>query len=465
MRQRTTLRAAVVIASTALLIAGAGIANATTPDAGSTGVLSLTGSEPLPPYTISNPPLAPITVNGSLSRVFQGTYRNAAYIVEAPANWNRELVLWTHGYRGNGTVLSVDPPQFGLREKLLTDGYAWAASSYTQNGVDIASGVTSTKDLADYTPTLLGRSATRTFITGPSLGGYVIGRSLDQYPGFYAGAMPLCGGLGGQTMMDYFLDYNVVAQALAGLNSYPIPADYLSAVTPEITSRLGLTGLAPGGPDTTNALGNQLRAVAVNISGGPRPGADNAFASWYDFLFQIYYGTSYDASPDLPLAAVPGRIGQNLLTVYQPNNPKNLNLTVERVRPKDLAGRVSPLLTEVPAIFGFPTKPVLSLHGLGDMYVPFSQEQDYRTRVDRNGRGNLVVQRAIRTVGHCEFSNAEVATAWDDLVRWVRTGVKPAGDAVGNAVTVAKPTFGCAFSDRAAFTAGTGSRRLFPACP
>jgi hypothetical protein len=30
---------------------------------------------------------------------------------------------------------------------------------------------------------------------------------------------------------------------------------------------------------------------------------------------------------------------------------------------------------------------------------------------------------------------------------------------------VADPNFGCQFSDKAAFTAGTGTRRLYAACP
>lgn len=423
------------------------------------------GGEPLPPYTISNPPLTPVTIDGYSTAVYQGVHEHAAYIVERPPNWNGDLVMWAHGYRGNSTVLTVTPPAFGLRTKLLGDGYAWAASSYTGNGVDIASGVTSTRKLATHTGTLLGRSATRTIIAGTSLGGYVVGRSMEQYPTFYDGALSVCGGLGGQTMMDYFLDHNVVAQALAGVQSYPVPADYLTTVTPRIKDQLGLTGLVPGGPDTTNDLGKQLRSIMIEQSGGPRPGADVAFATWYDFLFQIYFGTSYSATPDPSVAAVPGQVGQNLFTYYTPDNPVRINSKVRRVVPADLAARLSPALTEVPMILGLPSRPVLSLHGIGDMYVPFSQEQDYRENAVRNGRGHLVVQRAIRTIGHCEFSEREVATAWDDLTQWVRRGTRPAGDSVDQPTEVARSEFGCVFSDPEAYSAGSGSRALFPRCP
>ena len=86
--------------------------------------------QPLPGYTISNPTLAPLAVDGRSTRVFQGVHQHAAYDVEVPADWNGELVMWAHGYRGTGKVLTVDTPGYGLRQKLLGEGYAWAASSY-----------------------------------------------------------------------------------------------------------------------------------------------------------------------------------------------------------------------------------------------------------------------------------------------------------------------------------------------
>ena len=77
----------------------------------------------------------------------------------------------------------------------------------------------------------------------------------------------------------------------------------------------------------------------------------------------------------------------------------------------------------------------------------------------------LDVQRAIRTINHCEFSPADAGAAWDDLVNRVENRVRPAGDKVLDVAVVAGPYYGCAFSDPAAYAAGTGSRRLFSACP
>ncbi|MGS2617338.1 alpha/beta hydrolase family protein [Micromonospora sp. LZ34] len=416
------------------------------------------GSQPLPGYTISNPPLEPLVVGGEPTTVRRGVHRHAGYIIEVPARWNGDLVLWAHGYRGQQNVLSPEPPGFGLRQRLLEQGYAWASSSYDRNGFDIRSGVLGTKDLATHFGRLVKRPH-RTYLAGVSMGGYVIARSLEQYPGFYDGALPMCGVLGDQTLLDFFLDYNLVAQALAGVRAYPTPADYLTNAVPRIQLTLGLAGLTPTGPDTTNELGKQLRAITVNRSGGPRPGADASFAVWKDFLFAI----STTSGGDSP-AQRPGQLATNLFTRYTPNSPVDVNAAVQRVAPENLRQRLSPTLTEVPRITGRPTAPVVSLHDLGDLFVPFSMEQAYARDVAKHGRGRLVVQRAIRAAQHCEFTPAEAGAAWDDLVSWVRHGKRPAGDNVTDPAVVAAADYGCRFSDRAAYAAGVGTRRLYPAC-
>ncbi|HEX5497518.1 MAG TPA: hypothetical protein VFX70_23420 [Mycobacteriales bacterium] len=418
------------------------------------------GDAPLPGFTIDNPPLHPVLVGQHPSTVLQGVHSHAAYDIEVPPHWNGDLVMWAHGFRGSTHVLTVDTPGFGLRQKLLDEGYAWAASSYADNDYDVRSGVLTTHDLAEF----FGRRVHhphRIYLAGVSMGGHIIGRSIEQYKHFYAGALPMCGVLGDNRLFDFFLDYNVVAQDLAGVSAYPPPADYLTNAVPRIEVELGLAGLTPGGPDTTNALGNELRAITINRSGGPRPGAEQAFSVWKDFLFGIA------ATPPGPtLAGNPSLVSTNVGTVYAPNSPVDVNATVQRVPLADRKDRFSNRLSQIPQIKGTPQVPVLTLHGLGDMFVPFSMEEIYGAEVAAHHRSGLVVQRAIRTAQHCEFDATEVGKAFDDLVHWVRTGFRPAGDAVTDPATVASPNFGCRFSDPAAFAdppAGS-TRRLFPAC-
>ncbi|WP_370948342.1 hypothetical protein AB5J62_12340 [Amycolatopsis sp. cg5] len=404
--------------------------------------------QPLPGYTIVNPPLAPATVGGEPTRVLQGVHGHAAYDIEVPPKWNGKLALWAHGYRGQGKVLTVDPPGFGLRQRMLDQGFAWAASSYYDNGYDVKAGVTTTRELASLFGKLVKRPR-EVYLAGVSMGGHVIGRSLEEYPGFYAGALPMCGVLGDQSLFDFFYDYNLVAQDLSGISAYPVPADYQTNAVPKIEQKLGLTG-------TLTDRGKQLRAITVERSGGARPGADASFELWKHFLFTIAEPPTGNS-----LAEYPAQLATNVFTRYTPNTPVDVNRTVRRVPPSNLWARFTPSLTQIPRIAGTPTVPVLSLHGLGDMFVPFSMEQAYRDDVARHGRAGLLVQRAIRTSNHCEFSAAEAGAAWDDLLKWVQTGKRPAGDVVNDPRAVSAPSYGCKFTDPAA-TGGT--RPLFPKC-
>jgi hypothetical protein len=459
--RRSLLRAGALGAALLLAVGIAGMSpvNAATADPDD----SVPTDQPLPPYTIVNPPLAPLVINGQPTTVTQGTHAHAAFIIEVPAQWNGDLVMWAHGFRGQGTVLTVDPPAFGLRQRVLSQGFAWAASSYAGNGYDIRTGVLTTKDLADLFASTV-QSPKRTYIAGVSMGGHIIGRSLEQFPGFYEGALPMCGVMGDQTLFDYFLDNNLTAQAIAGVSAYPIPLDYLTAVVPGINATLGTTNVSVVNQEPTNELGQQWRAIVVNRSGGPRPGSAAAFAFWKNFLFSVATPT-VPPSPDDTPAQRPGQLSQNLLTRYSPNSPVDVNRTVLRVAPENIGQRLSPFLTQVPKIQGTPWVPVLSMHGLGDLFVTFSMEQRYAIDVALHLQSRNLVQRAIRTINHCEFSAVEAGQAWDDLVNWVVNHQRPAGDNVLKDEVVAEANYGCAFSDAAAYTAGTGTRRLFAACP
>src|SRR6185437_7693850 len=95
-----------------------------------------------PGYTIADPNC---DANGTPfvalpnSTVYTGIVDGASYRMERPKHWNGELVIYAHGYRGQGTVLTVDSSP--LRQHLVDLGFAWAASSYQTNGYDVGQGV------------------------------------------------------------------------------------------------------------------------------------------------------------------------------------------------------------------------------------------------------------------------------------------------------------------------------------
>jgi pimeloyl-ACP methyl ester carboxylesterase len=393
---------------------------------------------PPPAYFVDESTLPFDALAGTSTTRYWGIHNGAGYRIEVPDNWNGELVLYGHGFRGTGLELTVSNPR--IRQYLVTNGYAWAASSYSKNGYDVRQGVKDTHALGTFFNGLVGHPQ-RTWITGHSMGGHITGVAIEQYPNAYAGALPMCGVMGDNELFDYFLDFNLVAQALAGVPAeFPFPAAYQTAVVPGVKSALG-----PAYPLALNAQGLNLRGVTQNISGGPRPAFETSFAVWGNFLFTVGV-TGGD------IGVAPGNVQDNRDAVYQiDSNPAlspdeiALNATVLRVT-QDPQGRHPNGLANIPTISGQLPIPVLSLHTIGDLFVPLSMEQIYARRVAAEGATDLLVVRAIRDHNHCGFAVQEEAQAFADLVHWVVDGVKPAGDAILDPAVVGNSAFGCQFS-------------------
>ena len=136
---------------------------------------------------------------------------------------------------------------------------------------------------------------------------------------------------------------------------------------------------------------------------------------------------------DNPLSNLPQEIALNRAVLRVP------------VTATSSADALSP--AELPAIHGDPGIPVLSVHGIGDLFVPFSMDQQYDAMMVAHGQGGLFVGRAIREVTHCGYTTSELSSAFSALVSWIHTGKRAAGDNILRPKTVASPLFGCRFTD------------------
>jgi len=424
-----------------------------------------------PGYLVADPACEP---NGTPftatpeSTVHTGIRDGAAYRIEVPKAWNGRLVVYAHGYRGTGNVVYVDSP--ALRAHYVAEGFAWAASSYQTNGYDVGQGVRDSYALIDLFRRVTTKRAGSVYMTGASMGGHITAVAIEEHPRAFVGAMPVCGVLGDAELFDYFLDANVTAAALAGVGiEFPAAPDagYAYRWRAQVKRILPALGVTTGRPPVLTDAGRTWSDVVERRSGGERPGFAASFAYWnaapssaptpdLPFLFGLYPGLSGGTA-----GIADGNLTDNRFTVYRSTDrllptaaERRLNAKVLRVAPTT---RPSRGLDGVPRVDGRPSVPVLSLHDVGDLFVPFSMEQVYARRALRNGRAKLVVSRAIRGVGHCDFTQPELRQGFDDLVRWVRTGHRPGGDAILNRRTVAAADFGCRYT--------IGERATFgPAC-
>ena len=225
MRRAARLLAVLTVLLAAVTAASAGPATAEAP----------------PEYFVDETKLPFAALPGIDTDRYWGVHNGAGYRIEVPRNWNGRLVMWAHGFRGSGLELTVD--NHPLRAFLAANGYAWAASSYSRNEYDVEAGVKDTHALTQRFNGIVGRPEL-TYLTGASMGGHVTAAAIEQYPQAYDGAMPICGVLGDHELFDFYLDYNLVAAALAGVPTTfpPDPVQWTTAAVPQITSTLGRPG-------------------------------------------------------------------------------------------------------------------------------------------------------------------------------------------------------------------------------
>lgn len=382
-----------------------------------------------------------------------GIEHGAGWRIEVPADWNGALVMWAHGYRGTGLELTVE--NHPLRAWLLANGFAWAASSYGANDYNVGIAVQDTERLTRVFRRLVAAPET-TYLTGASMGGHVTARSIEQYPDRYDAAMPICGVLGDYELFDFFLDHTLAAQQL-GLGESFYPVDTTSWLNDQVPAIKANLEAVPGGwPNVLNADGQAFKQLVELRSGGDRPNFDEAWFFWNtfpsfesapgNFLFDLALG-------DGTLAGEKGLVAENVDVEYAldldpTTSPAeaDLNDSILRVEGAERL-RNAHSLRPVPLVTGDIDVPVLTLHNLGDLFVPFHNEVVYAHEVTAAGNSDLLVQRAIRGVNHCGFTATELVTAFSDLVRWVQEGVRPEGDTVTDPDVVAGQDYGCRFTD------------------
>ena len=149
-----------------------------------------------------------------------GQVNRAGYEIEMPDAWNGELVLYAHGFAGFGTEVAVQTPPAALRRYMIANGFAWAASSYGENGYVPGIGADDTLALKELFVQKFGEPK-RTYIVGASMGGNVVALALENQASEYDGGLALCGALMGIGQIDYLASWVAVAEYTSGLR-FPI---------------------------------------------------------------------------------------------------------------------------------------------------------------------------------------------------------------------------------------------------
>jgi pimeloyl-ACP methyl ester carboxylesterase len=365
------------------------------------------------------------------AKAFFGAYDGGLYKIEIPDNWNGELALYAHGFVSNagaqGSALRVGNSP--IREHLIQEGYAWAASSYRCNGYVPGQGLLDTMALTElFTKSNGGRAPRRVYLTGTSMGGHVTLLGMHEFPTAFAGGLAMCPA--GPELFDFFAATAGAAEVITGVQAR---LDTLQADVARMSELLGK-------PGAYTDKGRQLASVEIQISGGPRPFAMEGLASGGRFAGNINPAALAGSTTPSNRAVMTTHIKYSV--------DERLGLTADALnktaRRKALDPEVrNPMgpYDELVPFDGRLERPTLTMHGTGDLFVPIVLEQSLKRAVAAAGKDGLLAQRIYRIAGHCGFSQPEMIKAFDDLIAWVHKGTRPAGDDVNGDLSNAGLTF------------------------
>ena len=360
----------------------------------------------------SAPHAALSLVSAAGAQVITGDFGPGAnYVLYKPADWNGDLVLLAHGY-GPPPLLPADgylDP--ALRDGLLAQGYAVAASAFSYGGFFIKDAMVRTAQLENLARQSFGRP-THTYLMSISLGASVVMRLAEQNPKKYAGVMPICGIVGG---VPYELNHFFNTRALFDYY-FPgvLPGD---AVNNPGWIDLGAVYTALGGDVAKAKKLADIDQVKMTYSSDAEMMDDVAWALFFnafppfisDVLTQTHGHPFFDNST---------------LQYTGSGDDATLNAGVQRFSATPDALNV---LQNLYSPTGKLLIPVLSLHTRYDNIVPVRHEYVYEQLAVAAGSGDMFVHRIFDRPGHCAVSADEQLQAFQDLVGWVENGVKPVG--------------------------------------
>jgi len=343
-----------------------------------------------------------------------GTYAGAngpaQYLISMPSPsvcFNGNMVLFAHGYIPQGS-----PAGTWANELTLPDGtslpalanklgFGFAASGFSKDGLAILQGIQDTKSLTTVIRNK-GISVHNYYIIGPSEGGLIATKSIEQDPSYTAG-LSVCGPIGSfvkeidylgdiRVLFDYFFPgvlttgtpgesaINIPPALMAGWNSTYEPAVVAALkANPLATLELVKTAQIPGGL----SLANAADAITATL--------------WYSVFATNDAHTTLGGNPY-----------DNIARPYNGSlNDTRLNATVPRFAADQTA--VSNMMSYETT--GQPTRPLVTLHTTADPIAPFWHEILYSQKVKAEGASMELIEIPVLAYGHCNVTSGEANAA------------------------------------------------------
>jgi pimeloyl-ACP methyl ester carboxylesterase len=328
-----------------------------------------------------------------------------------PIDWNGDLVVYAHGYVPPGPVTGIPEDQMRLPDGtylpdlVTSQGYAFATTSYSDNGLVIRQGIKDILDLVELFKALKKTTPRYIYLVGVSEGGLVTTLALEQRPDVFNGGMEVCGPIGDfSRQVNYFGDFRVLFDYFFPGILPPSPVDippelmenWVSTYTPMIQAAITQY------PLKTLQLLTTSRAA---IDPGDKA---SILQTTLGVLWYNVYATN-DAAKKLD-----GQPFENATRFYSGSlNDARLNRLVQRFSADQDA------LDEIRNFYqttGLLSVPLVSMHTIGDPIVPYWHTTLYRAKTLVNHTAWKYLNVPIFRYGHCAFQAREVLASFSLLV-------------------------------------------------
>lgn len=375
---------------------------------------------------------------------FRGiTPAGAHYLLQTPPNWRAGdgLVVINHGFQFEAETGDPSLGNTALRDRILAQGYAIAASSYSATGwATFRVGVDLRELLAAVKVNLALNSLNSAdlgpvYFNGGSLGGLVSVQQAElvasgQIPGLteVTGVLSMCPPLAGSVVWDHAMDFRLAYDAICtGINGGEMPAG--NATTPWLLKPEKVTN---GGSTVTYAEVVASAAACVGFEVPPflqsngmqarRARLLAATKTQDAFLAELLFYSTFAVSD---LVFDPKKLGGISLagtnTPLQPFDTQGLdfgdaalNSNIRRLK-ADPVARFELIRQYTPSgrIGG---AKLLTVSTSGDGLVVPEHLRFLEGKVPQDQWRRALVQES--TPSHCGFSDGELLASWNQLHGW-----------------------------------------------
>jgi predicted esterase len=372
---------------------------------------------------------------GPWARVVEGeTGPGSRYALYIPLDWNGAAVFYAHGVRDADSPVDLrDQDQFyAIRDDLGTRGFAFAYSSFSENGFAVKDGAQRTHQLRGVLAGQLPTPPQRSFLIGHSLGAGVALALAESYPAQYDGALLMCGMVGGSLVQTQYLGH---VRALFDAY-YPgaLPGNVLGVPPGTVVTIPQVAAAVQSNPAALFAIASIAQTPLPFVPiGNPTDPASPAFQTMVGSLFGAlsFHARGINNVVELTHGFSPF---DNATTVYALGAPilpaPVLQPLVNFANANVVRYEMDPAARQYLERHFTPTGdlriPVLTLHNTWDPAVPLFHEAELLSRAQSAGATGNLLQRTVPSFGHCAIPAALAVQNFLDLVGWEASGVKPA---------------------------------------